>query len=382
MIVNLAWADAHAAGRAAAQPLAARLVAVERAAGLVLAAPVVAATGSPAVDIAAMDGYAVAGPGPWRLIGRRLAGEVPAVAGLAAGQAMEIATGATVPGGVDAVLPYEDSTLDAEVVAGTPARAHIRRAGENGQAGDLILAAGRVVTRVAVAAALQFGVDTVAVVPRPRVALLVTGDEVVLEGRPSAGQVRDVFTPLVGAVVERAGGTLAAARHVADDADALRDAIVAADTDVVVVSGSSSAGAADHLRDTLERLGAGWFVDGVACRPGHPQGLAGLPDGRRVVSLPGNPFAGLVAALTLLEPLVAATAGRAEPAPVTAAVTGQARPRPGCTHIVPVALHDGRGRILHNARAGGLRAVAAADALAVLGDTWTSGDPARLLDLP
>ncbi|GAA3454815.1 molybdopterin molybdotransferase MoeA [Dactylosporangium matsuzakiense] len=378
-----AWAAAHATARAAAHPLAPRPVPILEAAGLILAAPLVAQSAAPAADTAAMDGYAVAGPGPWRLTGRRLAGERAPAPALAAGRAVEIATGATVPAGTDAVLPYEDSAVDGGFVTGTPGRPHIRRAGEHGRPGDLLLPAGRPVTPVAVAAALQFGVAEAPVVPRPRVALLITGDEVVLTGSPGPGQVRDVFAPLVDALVVRCGGAPAAARLVPDDRDALRTALRTAGAHVVVVSGASSAGAADHLHAVLDRLGAVWLVDGVACRPGHPQGLAALPDGRWVVSLPGNPGAGLVAALTLLEPLVTALAGRPEPPPHTAPVTGALRRRPGCTHIVPVTVAGGGpARIVPGAGSAGLRAVAAADALAVIDDTWQPGAPARLLTLP
>ncbi|MFD0580408.1 molybdopterin-binding protein [Dactylosporangium darangshiense] len=156
----------------------------------------------------------------------------------------------------------------------------------------------------------------------------------------------------------------------------------AAGGDVVAVTGASSRGAADHLRAVLDWLGARWLVDGVACRPGHPQGLAALPDGRWVVSLPGNPFAGLVAALTLLEPLLARLAGRPAAPARTAPVHGEAKPFPAGTRIVPVALAGGRAVVVPGARPAGLRAAAAADALAVLDATWRSGGDGLLLALP
>jgi molybdopterin molybdotransferase len=376
------WADAHTAARTAATPLAARTTPARSAIGLMVTEPVLAATASPRADIAAMDGYAVAGPGPWRPVGRRLAGDPGEQPGLAAGEAVEIGTGAPVPGGTEAVLPYEDSRLDDGLVAGSPARPHIRYAGENGRPGEEIFPAGRRLTAVGAATMTQFGVDEVTAVPRPRVTLLVTGNEVVMHGTPGPGQVRDSFSPLVTAVAESAGAEVTRARHVRDDPDALRAALAVADADIVVVSGASSAGAADHLHGVLGALGADWLVDTVECRPGHPQGLAVLPGGRWVVSLPGNPYAGLVAALTLLGPIAAALAGDPRPAPARAVVTGTAKTHPTAVRVVPVELlAHATARIVPGARPASLRAAATADALAVLPPSWKDGDPAPLLPL-
>ncbi|MEU8184016.1 molybdopterin-binding protein [Micromonospora sp. NPDC049044] len=107
------------------------------------------------------------------------------------------------------------------------------------------------------------------------------------------GQVRDALAPVVTALTIRAGGEVAHHRLLPDHADALHNAITRAHVDVVVITGSSSAGAADHLRGVLATLNARWHIDGVACRPGRPQALASTADGRWIVGLPGNPFAGL-----------------------------------------------------------------------------------------
>ena len=383
------WAAAHALASSAPRPLAARPVALRAATGLVTAAEVRGAAPSPAFDSAAMDGYAVSGPGPWVVTGRRLAGSAVACS-LAAGTALEIATGATLPAGCDAVVPYEDGERDGDVVsAPPPARDHIRRAGEDSRPGDVLLPAGRIVTAVAAAALAQAGVDEVLAHPRPAVTVLVTGDEVVPRDAPAPlgpGQVRDAFTGVVAAVAARAGAAPPAHHHVRDDRAALAAAIGSAGGDVVAVTGASSRGAADHLREVLAGLGGRWLVDGVECRPGHPQGLAALPDGRWVVSLPGNPYAGLVAVLTLLEPLLARLAGR-PPAPARRLpVDGEARLHPAGARIVPVVLDrvtDGaRATIVAGSRPAGLRAAAAADALAVLDPGWRPGADATLLALP
>ncbi|WP_229068234.1 molybdopterin molybdotransferase MoeA [Actinoplanes sp. DH11] len=448
---NTPWTQAHTLARTLATPLPGRPAPVVTAGGQVLAEEITCVRAVPAFDNAAMDGYAVAGPGPWTVTGLILAGAPVDVPTLRSGEAVEIATGAPVPVGTEAVLPYEDAHLDAAGsindapgsvhdvpgsvhdvpgsvhdvpdgfrgspapggVHGAPARigwtvrgriggrTHIRRAGETLAVGATVAPAGRIVTATLVAAALQAGVEEVVTRRPPTVTLLVTGDEVVSAGMPGPGQVRDTFTGLVTAVTERAGGRLEARHHQPDDPVSLAAALDRAGTDVIVVSGSSSAGAADHLRTLLSERKATWHVRGVACRPGHPQALAELPGGRWVVSLPGNPFAGLVAALTLLEPLLGALAGRsAGPLPAVP-VTGSTKLMPGGVRIVPVICEPlatgvppmpGEGPVpgaaVPAARIGadggpaGLHAAALADALAVLPDTWASGDLATLLTIP
>ncbi|GAA1654096.1 molybdopterin molybdotransferase MoeA [Actinoplanes couchii] len=372
------WQDAWAIARDSAKPLAGQLLPVEAAGGRVLAGAVRCERPVPAFDNAAMDGFAVAGPGPWTISGRVLAGAVTGGT-MRPGSAVEIATGALVPEGVEAVLPYEDCVVEDDTVTGTVGpRRHIRRAGDSLAVGAPVVPAGRIVTATVAAAIVQAGVGNVLVHRPPAVTLLVTGDEVISEGVPGPGQVRDTFTGLVTAVAARAGGVPAERHRLPDDRALMRDALAAASGDVIVVSGSSSAGAADHLHELLTADGATWLVRGVACRPGHPQALAVLPDGRWVVSLPGNPYAGLVAALTLLEPLLAALAGRPAAALPTLPVTGNPKLMPGGVRIVPVTA-DGS---LVAAGAVGLHAAAAADYLAVLADDWTPGAPAPLLRVP
>jgi molybdopterin molybdotransferase len=237
------------------------------------------------------------------------------------------------------------------------------------------------VTATVAAAAVQAGVDRLSTHRPPAVTLLVTGNEVITYGKPGPGQVRDSFTGLVTAITARAGGRLDASHHVRDDAALLRSELDAAGGDVIAVSGSSSAGAADHLHPVLDALGATWHVRGVACRPGHPQALARLPDGRWVISLPGNPYAGLVAALTLLEPLLRTLSGQAASCPPMAPVGGAAKLVPGGVRIVPVHRH-GIALIITPAGSASLHVAAAADGLAVLPPDWTDGVAAPLLVVP
>src|SRR4051812_30328788 len=302
----LGWEGARQAAYDAASSLEPVVVPVGEALGLRLAAPVVAADDLPRCDNAAMDGYAVPGPGPWRVVGRTLAGEPGAPARIGAGEAWEVATGAPVPPGTRSVVPVEDTALDGDLLKGeVDDGRHVRRRGEEAMTGERLLPTGGRVSAQVVALASAVGVRELSVVPPPRVAALVTGDEL----GDAPGQVRDAIGPALPGWVRWAGGTLQGITRLPDGVGGLRSALAGADADLVVVTGSSSVGPADHLRLLLAELGAEPVVDGVSCRPGSLTGLFRLGRGPLVAALPGNPFAALVAFLTVVVPVIARLRG-------------------------------------------------------------------------
>ncbi|MEU4420527.1 molybdopterin molybdotransferase MoeA [Actinoplanes sp. NPDC024001] len=376
------WHQARRIAREAGRPLPPAEVPLDRAAGSALATPLVALSPLPAYDAAAMDGFAVAGTGPWRITGRVLAGDPHPPAPLSPGEAMEIGTGALVPAGAAAVLPYEQSTRTGRTVSGAfaPGR-HIRRRGEDCPAGQEVLPAGTVVTSVVLGLAASLGHDTLTVHRRPRVATVVTGAELCRAGIPAAGQVRDAIGPMLPGLIRAAGAEPASQTRVTDDPTALVDALLRPDAEVLVVCGATSAGAADHLRGALDTLAARVAVRGVACRPGHPQLFAVLPDGRFVVGLPGNPYAALVAALTLLFPLLGRLAGRAAPPALTATLAGPVTAHDRDTRLVPVTRIGSLARPAGHDRPGSLWGAAGADALAVVPPGHAGGE-VELLALP
>ncbi|TDC05980.1 molybdopterin molybdenumtransferase MoeA [Nonomuraea longispora] len=392
------WAAARALAARSAGRLEPARVPLQEALGRRLTAPLAALVPVPGVDVAAMDGYAVAGRGPWLVVGGVLAGGAPYGEALRAGEAVEIATGAPAPAGAEAVLPYEHTVaapppghggaghepvtwVDGAVEAGR----HIRRRGEDIAEDAVVLGAGAMVTPAVLGLAASLGHDTLLVRPRIRVTVLVTGDEVVHAGLPAPGRVRDAIGPFLPGLVEWAGGRVAGETRLPDGPGPLRAALAdgAPGTgagEVAVVCGASSKGPADHLRGVLARLGAELLVDGVAVRPGHPQMLARLPGGGLVVGLPGNPFAALAAALTLLAPLVREAAGTAA-GRETSALAGPVRVHPRDTRLVPVR-RSGRGAVpVGHDRPGSLWGAALADALAVVPPGW-SGEQIELIELP
>lgn len=377
---HLSWAGARACAAQAVAPLPPVVVPLEHAVGAVLAEDGAARSDLPAADVAAMDGWAVAGPGPWRVVGAVLAGSVAAA--LDAGTCVGIATGATLPAGTDAVLRREHGLLDPDgrlhAEAPLPVGTDVRRAGRECRAGDVVLPAGATVGPAAVGMLAAAGLDRVAV-RRAGADVLVLGDELLTSGRPRDGRIRDALGPLLTAWLPARGVTLVSRRHVPDTAPALRLALSGCRGDVIVTTGSTARGPVDHLHAVLAELGARLVVDGVDVRPGHPQLLAVLPDGRPLVGLPGNPLAAVSGLLTLFEPVVHALTGRPVPPPRRGTLAVDVGAGDDATRLVPV--RDGLPVLF--AGPGMLRGLATADAVAVVPPGGVrAGDPVDLLDVP
>ncbi|MFJ9715996.1 molybdopterin molybdotransferase MoeA [Streptomyces sp. NPDC101213] len=385
------WADARARAGRAARSLAARRtpvsVILEDALGLVLAAPLAALTDLPSFDTSAMDGWAVAGPGPWAVRDQGVLAGDAGPARLVDGEAVRIATGARIPPDTTAVLRSEHGRTDEK------GRLHpdrdlqhgqdIRPRGQECRSGEQLLPAGAVVTPAVLGLAAAAGYDTLAVVPRPRVEVLVLGDELLTEGRPHDGLIRDALGPMLPPWLRAMGAEVVALRRLGDDAEALHQALTTSTADLIVTTGGTAAGPVDHVHPTLRRIGAGLLVDGVEVRPGHPMLLAGITQDRYLVGLPGNPLAAVSGLLTLAEPLLRTLAGRPVPEPYTLPLREVAHGHPRDTRLVPVVLRGDHAVPLHYNGPAMLRGIAAADALAVVPPGGArAGQETELLDLP
>ncbi|MCY0919220.1 MULTISPECIES: molybdopterin molybdotransferase MoeA [unclassified Streptomyces] len=360
--------------------------------GEVLTGPLDALTDLPSFDTSAMDGWAVAGPGPWAVRdGGVLAGsERPEP--LADGEAVRIATGARIPADTTAVIRSEHSReAGSQLFAERPVATgqDIRPRGQECRSGDLLLPAGSLVTPAVLGLAAAAGYDALETRPRPRVEILVLGDELLIEGLPHDGLIRDALSPMLGPWLTRLGAEVIGTRRLGDDpagAEALYEAVTTSDADLIVTTGGTASGPVDHVRPVLRRAGAELLVDGVAVRPGHPMLLARLGDraaGRHLVGLPGNPLAAVSGLLTLAEPLLRALAGRRQRPRYTVAVQGDVPGHPYDTRLVPVLLTDEHAVPLRYHGPAMLRGVAAADALAVVPTGGArSGQELEVLDLP
>ena len=335
-------AEAREKVLAAVRALPADEVPLEESLGRVLAEDAVAASDLPPFASSAMDGYAVvAGEGgELPVVGESRAG-APAARPLRPGEAMRISTGATVPEGATAVVPVERVTVvdgGARVrVPETAAGAHIRSAGEDVRAGERVIAAGSELGPPAVAVLAALGLPRVRCGARPRVAVLVTGDELVAPGEPLApGQIRDSNAYALAAQAARAGAQVVSRRIVRDDRGGTERAFAAAleEADVVCASGGVSVGPHDHVKPSLAALGVEELFWGVALKPGKPTWF-GVRDGTLVFGLPGNPVSAMITFHLFARPALLALAGASPDVTRARALLDEPVPRsPGREQVI------------------------------------------------
>lgn len=371
--------DEHvAAVLGAMRPLQPRRVALAQAAGAVTAEPIVAPGLIPPFDNSAMDGYAVRAvdcahataqaPVSLRVVGESAAGYPAAALGSAA--AVRIMTGAPVPLGATAVIAQERVDRDGDLVIvrePAPEGQHIRRAGEDARPGDQLVASGVQLRSRQLAAAAAAGVDRIAVIPAPVVAVIVTGDELVPAGGTlGPGQIFESNGVTLTAALTAAGARVEAAELVGDVGEAVHRAVVAAiarGVDLVVTTGGASVGAHDPAKEGLAPAGID-FVS-VAMQPGKPQGL-GVLDGVPVVCLPGNPVAVAVCVELFLAPAIRHLRGVPEPDWLhLRAASGWGCP-PGREQFMPVVIDGSEVRPATSGGSGShlVARLAAADGLA------------------
>jgi molybdopterin molybdotransferase len=293
-------------------------VPLAEASGRVVADPIVATAHVPPFDRAAMDGYAVRAedtfgasrhePRVLRLLETVHTGMMPQRA-IGPNECLQIATGAPVPDGADAVVMVEetDTTPDGNVriMAAVHPRQNVGRQGSDLAAGQTVLEPGDVLTPSRLGALAATGAADVAVYARPVVAIVSTGNELVEPGRPlGPAQIYDINRYTLAAVVAAHGGVARVLPTVADALDelmmAIEHAIVGAD--VLVFSGGSSVGERDLVLDMVRESGEILF-HGISVKPGKPT-LFGRARGKLVVGMPGNPTSCLSNAYLLLTPLL------------------------------------------------------------------------------
>jgi molybdopterin molybdotransferase len=310
--------DARGMVLAAARPLPPEQVPLESALGRVLAQDVLSSADVPPFDSSAMDGFALASGagGELRVVAEARAGR-PAERGLGPGAAIAVSTGAQVPQGADAVVPIErvdarDGVVHAPEV---PSGANVRRAGEDVRAGDVVLRAGAELGPAELGVIASLGLPGVRCGGVPRVAVLVTGDELVEPGRDlGPGQIHDSNLHTLAALATRAGARVTQREHVPDERGATVEALGAAleTADVVCVSGGVSVGEHDHVKPALAQLGVDEVFWGVRLKPGKPAWFGTLGE-RLVFGLPGNPVSAMVVFVLLARPALRALSG-ADPA--------------------------------------------------------------------
>lgn len=332
--------DAVAMVAGAFRPLPPEQIGLGTALGRVLAKDVAARVSQPPVAVSAMDGYAVATgdatggatgshgarPATFRVVGEAMAGK--GFAGtLGSGEAVRIATGAPIPAGADAIVIQEEAQRDGDritaLTAVQPGR-WIRAAGLDFAAGQVLLSAGRTLTARDIGLLAAMNVPWLRVRRKPRVAVLATGDELVMPGESLArDQIVAANSLAIAACVAVFGGDAIDLGIAADTPEALAERMAASrGSELLVTIGGASVGDRDLIARMLGAEGLALGFHKVAMRPGKPL-IFGTLDDLPVLGLPGNPVSAGVTALLFLKPAVDAMLGRTEAEPATMARLGR-----------------------------------------------------------
>ncbi|MGH7707146.1 MAG: molybdopterin molybdotransferase MoeA [Vulcanimicrobiaceae bacterium] len=351
------YEDAQARAIAVCAPVGVDEVGLDAAAGRVVARSIWASDDLVPFARSAMDGFAVRAAdtidAPRTLAVR---GSVFAERGAFVHQpqtATAIATGGPIPHGADAVVPIEDVVVDGAVIRITRPVApltHVFSPGEDARRGELLIAAGAVLSAARLGLLAAAGCARVAVFARPRVAVVTTGDEIVPVGTaPAHGQIRNSNAVVLAGILAAWGGRIIAVRHAHDDSDGLRALLdeLAGGCDLVVTTGGASVGVRDYAKPVLRDLGFAFAFESVALRPAKPTAFATRADAR-VAVLPGNPASALVGLHEVIRPAFMRLAGRSElRAPrVRAALASPVRAKPGKAFAAFAALELRDARLI------------------------------------
>jgi molybdopterin molybdotransferase len=305
------------------------VVPAEEALDRILAEDIVAPHPLPEFARSTVDGYALraedtfgaspSAPAYLRLVGEVAMGSKPELS-VKLGEAAAVHTGGAIPDGANAVVMLEDTQGvpggDIEVYRSLGIGKNIIGLGEDVAQGERVLESGHRLRPQEIGGLMALGKVRVSVFARPRVAILSTGDEVVPpEAEPGPGQVRDVNSHSLSALVRRCGGEPTRHGIIPDDPEALYAEALEAKlfSELIVITAGSSASARDNTAGVIRRLGSpGVLVHGLAIKPGKPA-ILGVADGTPVVGLPGNPVSALVVAGLVVVPLLRRLSGEKRP---------------------------------------------------------------------
>ncbi|MCO7470712.1 molybdopterin molybdotransferase MoeA [Stenotrophomonas maltophilia] len=388
----------------AATPLPAERLALHEAGGRILATDIISGQSLPPFDNSAMDGFALRANGTpfesgtaFAVQGWQAAGDAGAEGGEGA---WEIMTGARMPVGLDTVVPIEN----VEILAsedGRPTRIalksavkpgqNVRLRGQDVEEGERVLQAGQALDINARTLLHAIGVAEVAVVARPKVAVIATGKELVTEAAQAldSGQIRDSNRPYLIGRLQAAGAEVVWQGTVGDEVaafDAVLDDALAAGAQVLVSTGAVSAGRYDFIPDALRARGARIVFHKVAIRPGKPLLFAVLPDGALYFGLPGNPVSAAVGQRFFVEPVLRCLLGLAAEPLLQLPLQADVRKPPGLRFHARARVEvDAQGRLSARVLAGQesfrLKSMLQANAWVVLegeGDLATAGTPVRV----
>jgi molybdopterin molybdotransferase len=313
MIQEAHWEQARSEAYGSWKKLPAEKISIGACLDRTLATDALALVELPTFPTSAMDGYAVCGAGPWNIVGEVKAG-APMKGALKAGTAVKIATGAVIPDKTFGIIRWEVGTVDGEKLSGEVKEGQeIRPAGLESKKGEVLATAGTILNPGLIGLLAAAGHDALEVVRKPRATIILLGDEIVLDGLPHDGLVRDALGPQLPGWLHRLGVEVIATQYVSDEIELVTKAFAAAakNSDIVFTTAGTADGPRDHVRSAIAGLKGELIIDRVKVRPGHPMVLAHI-NKTPLVGLPGNPQSAIVALLTLGQPVIDALMGRKE----------------------------------------------------------------------
>lgn len=388
----------------AATPLPAEHLPLHEAGGRILATDIISGQSLPPFDNSAMDGFALRANGtPFEsdtefvVQGWQAAGDAGAEGG---DGAWEIMTGARMPVGLDTVVPIENVEILASgqgrptriaLKSGVKPGQNVRLRGQDVEEGERVLQAGQALDINARTLLHAIGVAEVAVVARPKVAVIATGKELVTEAAQAldSGQIRDSNRPYLIGRLQAAGAEVVWQGTVGDDVaafDAVLDDALAAGAKVLISTGAVSAGRYDFIPDALRARGARIVFHKVAIRPGKPLLFAVLPNGALYFGLPGNPVSAAVGQRFFVEPVLRRLLGLAAEPLLQLPLQADVRKPPGLRFHARARVDvDAQGRLSARVLSGQesfrLKSMLQANAWVVLegeGDLVAAGTPVRV----
>lgn len=382
------WDEARDKALLVASSLHSEKVALSQSLNRTLARNFVALVDLPTYTTSSMDGWAVCGDGPWKIIGDVKAGE-PFSNELTQGTAVRIATGAVTPKGTFGVIRWERAESIDNYVSGVVTRdLDIRPAGEECPQGHVLVTGGTKLSPAHIGLLAASGYDAIEVISKPKIALLLLGDELQLSGIPHGGRVRDSLGPQLPGWLERLGAEVISQDYVTDELEKVIKAIDFASrhADLVITTGGTADGPRDHIHAALGALNATFMVDRVRSRPGHPMLLATVTHENRTVpllGLPGNPQSAIVGLMTLGVPVIKNLLGESDPPLEQVQTTSEISAPADFTRLVLGNLRDGHFEIGVHLGSAMLRGLALSTGFAVADSGLTPvGGSVRWLPLP
>jgi molybdopterin molybdotransferase len=383
-LVEGSWDDARAIASAVFTKLKSERLPIALCIGRTLAGNAKSLVDLPTYATSAMDGYAVSGSGPWRIIGEVKAG-LPMKTALESGQAVGIATGAVIPENSFGVIRWEVAQVNGDSLTGPVVKdQEIRPPAHECRAGDVIIKSGTVLNPAMVGLLAAAGFDEIDVVVQPRVALVLLGDEIQLSGIPRDGLLRDALGPQLPGWLVAMGAQITSTQYISDDINlvvkALKDSCEKAD--IVITTGGTAQGPRDYLHGALEAINAEILVDSVKVRPGHPMLLA-RKDDVAILGLPGNPQSAIVALASLGQPVITSLLGQGPKILPTIITHDELSAPKDCTRLIIGNLIDGQFHVAPYLGSAMLRGLAHSAGFAVVTAPVTaSGERVRWLYLP